>query len=127
MVKINLSIDVPEIESGINFYSKVFGFPEISRPFKTMAILKAENLIICIHEKSEGTNPSGFTDEQRRYSRHWTPVHIDFHVEDFDNTLNLVEHNEGKIENIFDIPDKSKVAFCSDPFGNGFCIIEKTY
>jgi hypothetical protein len=27
------------------------------------------------------------SDDIRRYDRHWTPVHIDFHVDDFEAVL----------------------------------------
>jgi phosphoserine aminotransferase len=38
-------------------------------------------------EKSAGSKPANGCDEVRRYERHWTPVHIDFHVEDFEAFL----------------------------------------
>lgn len=61
----------------------------------------------------------------RHYGRHWTPVHIDFHVDEFKAALrNAVE--AGAIqENLFELKDRPAVALCSDPFGHGFCLIER--
>lgn len=61
--------------------------------------------------------------EGRRYERHWTPVHLDLHVEDFDSVLNKVRAQGGAIENEFRTQGPMPAAFCSDPFGNGFCVI----
>ena len=36
---VNVSIDVPDLEAGLQFYASVFGFAETARPFPTMAIL----------------------------------------------------------------------------------------
>jgi predicted enzyme related to lactoylglutathione lyase len=124
MVTVNLSIDVPNLESGLEFYTRVFGFSEKSRPFKEMAVLNAGNVIICIHQKSSGSTPSSQTEEVRRYSRHWTPVHPDFHVDNFDAVLRIAKENGATVEELFKPPGRKAVAFCSDPFGNGFCVIE---
>ena len=120
-VSINLSIDVPRLEDGIRFYCGVFGLSETSRPFPTMAILKASNLTICVHEKPEGSRPTPKHDTVRGYDRHWTPVHIDFHVSDFQDCVARAKSNGATIEHEFNEPKAA--AFCADPFGNGFCII----
>jgi len=125
MVTVNLSIDVPSLESGVEFYTNVFGFSEGSRPFEEMAVLHAGNLTICVHQKPAGSKPSSQTDELRRYSRHWTPVHADFHVDKFDDALTAAEENGATVEQLFRTPGRKAMAFCSDPFGNGFCLIEK--
>lgn len=122
-VSVHASIDVPDLERGLGFYGRVFGFVEKSRPFPTMAIVGANNLTICIHEKAAGTRSSAGSPEPRRYERHWTPVHLDFHVQDFDGTLSRIRDESGIIENEFRNQGPMLAAFCSDPFGNGFCVI----
>lgn len=77
---VHLSIDVPSLEGGLGFYGRVFGFVETSRPFPTMAILDGNNVSVCMHERATGTKSSPGGPEARRYTRHWTPVHADFHV-----------------------------------------------
>jgi hypothetical protein len=44
-------------------------------------------------------------------------------VEDFDDVLNKVRAQGGAIENEFRTQGPKPAAFCSDPFGNGFCVI----
>jgi predicted enzyme related to lactoylglutathione lyase len=120
---VHASIDVPELEAGLRFYGEVFGFVETARPFPTMAVLDANNLSVCMHEKVSGSNSSSRGSELRRYERHWTPVHLDLHVEDFDAVLDEVRARGGAIENEFRTQGPMPTAFCSDPFGNGFCVI----
>lgn len=120
---VHLSIDVPDLAAGLRFYGEVFGFVETARPFPTMAILDANNLTICMHEKAAGTKPSQVGSEVRRYERHWTPVHLDAHVPDFDAVLSRIRAEGGLIENEFRAHGPKPAAFCSDPFGNGFCVI----
>ncbi len=121
--RVNVSIDVPDLDSGVHFYARVFGFIESSRPFPTMALLDANNLTVCMHQKVQGTKSSSGSAAQRHYERHWTPVHLDLHVHDIDAVLSRVRAEGGSVENEFRTQGPKPVAFCSDPFGNGFCII----
>ncbi len=120
---VHVSIDVPDLEAGLRFYREVFGFLETARPFPTMAILDANNVSVCMHEKHAGTISSSAGSDRRRYERHWTPVHLDLHVEDFDAVLRELRAQGGTIENEFRTQGPKPAAFCSDPFGNGFCVI----
>lgn len=120
---VHVSIDVPNLDGGLHFYGRVFGFVETARPFPTMAILDGNNVTICMHEKSAGTKSSPGGEDTRRYERHWTPVHLDFHVQDFDAALSRVGAENGVIESEFRTQGPKLAAFCSDPFGNGFCVI----
>jgi predicted enzyme related to lactoylglutathione lyase len=122
--RVNLSIDVPDLEAGLRFYAAVFGFVEAARPFPTLAVLDANNVTVCMHAKPAGTKSSLATSvELRHYERHWTPVHLDFDVPDLDAVLAKVRAGGGTIENEFRNQGPKPVAFCSDPFGNGFCVI----
>lgn len=119
----HVSIDVPDLEAGLAFYASVFGFVETARPFPTMAILDANNVMVCMHAKPAGTksSPAG---PVREYGRHWTPVHLDLHVPDLDAVLDRLRAAGGTIEQEFRSHGPMPTAFCSDPFGNGFCVIE---
>lgn len=119
---VHVSIDVPELEAGLRFYGEAFGFVETARPLPTMAILDAGNVSVCLHEKPAGTRSSAAGPE-RSYERHWTPVHLDLHVQDFDAALEAVRAHGGAVEHEFRSQGPRPVAFCSDPFGNGFCVL----
>ncbi len=123
-VTVNVSIDVPSLDEGLAFYCGVFGFAERSRPFPAMAILDGNNVSICMHAKAAGTGSSGPASPKRTYDRHWTPVHLDFHVPDLDSVLQKLVAAQGKIEAEYRTQGPHPTAFCCDPFGNGFCVIE---
>jgi len=120
---VNVSIDVPSLEQGLRFYREVFGFVETARPFPGMAIVDANNVTVCIHEKPAGTKSSPAGAATRHYDRHWTPVHLDFHVDDLDAVLERVRAQGGAVEMEFRNQGPMPVGFCCDPFGNGFCVI----
>lgn len=120
---VNVSIDVPSLEQGLRFYREVFGFIERARPFPSMAIVDANNVTVCMHEKAAGTKSSPAGAATRHYDRHWTSVHLDIHVDDFDTVLEKVRSAGGAIETEFRNQGPTPVGFCSDPFGNGFCVI----
>ena len=122
-MKYSVSIDVPKLEEGLRFYRDALGLTEVARPIPTYAVLKCGEAEIGIMEKSAGTKPAKGSDDARRYERHWTPVHIDFHVDDVDAVLARALNAGAICEQKFEIPGRPPIAFCSDPFGHGFCIV----
>ncbi len=122
-MKYSVTIDVPSIEEGLRFYCDGLGLAEIARPIATYIILKCGEAQIGLIEKAAGTAPAPGASDRRRYDRHWTPVHIDFHVEDFAAALARAVDAGGKCEQKFEGGSRPPIAFCSDPFGNGFCIV----
>lgn len=125
MNSLSISIDVPSLEDGLAFYRHAFGFEKKSAPVPGVAVLEAGGFEICLLEKSPGSRPAIGTRDRRRYTRHWTPVHLDIHVDDLAGTLERVIAAGAKVEQRFDNPQHGAVAFCSDPFGHGFCLIER--
>jgi predicted enzyme related to lactoylglutathione lyase len=122
-MKYSVSIDVPKLEEGLRFYRDALGLTEIARPIPTYVVLKCGNSEIGIMEKPSGSKPAKGSDETRRYERHWTPVHIDFQVDDYEAVLARVLKAGGMCEQKFEMAGRPSIAFCSDPFGNGFCIL----
>jgi catechol 2,3-dioxygenase-like lactoylglutathione lyase family enzyme len=120
---VNFSIDVPDLDAGLRFYRKVFGFREVARPFPAMAVLDAGNVTLCMHQKVAGTRATPAEGSSRDYGRHWTPVHLDIHVPSLDPVLDVIREEGGYIEKEFRTEGPKPVAFCSDPFGHGFCVI----
>jgi len=124
---VSVSIDVPNLAQGIAFYCAAFGFTEKSRPVPGVAVLDGLNIELCLLEKPPGSAPSPDTTDRRRYERHWSPVHLDFHVEDLHAVLQRVEALGAKREQLFENPEHGSAAFCSDPFGHGFCLLESRH
>jgi predicted enzyme related to lactoylglutathione lyase len=125
MITVSVSIDVPNLEQGVRFYTGAFGFSRSAEPVSGVVALNAGNIEICLLEKQPGSAPSMRTTQTRRYERHWTPVHLDLHVDDIDRALAKALDAGAKKEQMFEDPEHGSVAFCSDLFGHGFCLIER--
>ncbi len=125
MISVSVSIDVPNLEQGVRFYSEAFGFSKSGEPVPGVAVLKLGTATLCLLEKSAGSKPSPKTQDLRRYERHWTPVHLDIHVEDLTKARQRVVRAGAMEEQVFVNPEHGSAAFCSDPFGHGFCLIER--
>lgn len=119
-----ISIDVPSLAEGVRFYAAAFGFSKVAEPVPGVAVLDAGNLRICLLEKGSGSQPSIHAGDVRRYERHWTPVHLDVHVDDLKTALARAIAAGATQEQLFENPEHGSAAFCSDPFGHGFCLIE---
>jgi catechol 2,3-dioxygenase-like lactoylglutathione lyase family enzyme len=122
-MQFSVTIDVPQIDEGLRFYRDALGLVEVARPVATYVILDCGGSQVGLIEKPAGTVPAKGSGDVRRYERHWTPVHIDFHLDDFEIALAKVLNAGAKCEQRFEGGSRPAIAFCSDPFGNGFCIV----
>jgi len=122
-MRYSVSIDVPRLEDGLRFYRDGLGLVEVARPVATYAVLACGEAKIGVFEKAAGTQPAPGSADLRRYARHWTPVHIDFHVDDFAAFLARALAAGALCEQKFEGGGHPPIAFCSDPFGHGFCIV----
>ena len=125
MISISIGIDVPDLAEGVRFYSQAFGFARRAEPLPGVVVLAAGNTEICLLEKRAGSRPSPRASDTRRYERHWTPVHLDLHVDDLKAALAKALAAGATKEQIFENPEHGSVAFCADPFGHGFCLIQR--
>lgn len=125
MNSVSIGVDVPDLAGAVRFYSRAFGFSKTSEPVPGVAVLRAGDVEICLLEKRAGSQASTGTIETRRYERHWTPVHLDIHVDDLGSALVQALDAGATQEQLFENPEHGSVAFCSDPFGHGFCLIER--
>ena len=80
---------------------------------------------IDLLERPDGspTNPQP-SAPARSYKRHWTPVHLDFVVEDIDAVVERVREAGGALEGDVATYSFGRLARMSDPFGHGFCLLE---
>ena len=124
MFDISVSIDVPDIARGVRFYADAFGFTKFAEPYPGVMVLKAGTAVLTLLEKREHSKPSPHTGDVRRYVRHWTPVHLDFHVDDVEQALQRAVGAGAIKEQFFENPEHGSAAFCADPFGNGFCLLQ---
>lgn len=123
MSQISIAMDVPSIDQAMAFYTEALGCSEKKRT-KNSGIVSTGNVDIYFLEKEGGTNPLLTGSDERSYERHWTPVHLDFLVDDVKGMAAKVIELGGTREG-GDEADWGEIAYCADPFGNGFCIIKE--
>ena len=126
MISVGISIDVPDLTEGVLFYTEAFDCAKVAEPAPGVAVLKLGATTVCLLEKKAGSTPAPKAQDLRRYERHWTPVHLDIHVEDLARARERVVRAGATEEQVFVNPEHGSAAFCSDPFGHGFCLIERS-
>ena len=78
-----VNIDVEDIGKAITFYENGLGLQLIRRLFDgTVAEMGGGPASIYLIEQPDASVAAPDTSLQRDYKRHWTPVHLDFIVED---------------------------------------------
>jgi predicted enzyme related to lactoylglutathione lyase len=124
MMKISVSIDVPNLKQAESFYIAALGCKKLRDQGQDMAVLSTDNCDIYLQEKEAGTKPLVSDEVVRDYKRHWTPVHLDFITENVDELVNKILQLGGLHEG-GESGDWGSIAYCADPFGNGFCVINE--
>ncbi|MBI3561578.1 MAG: VOC family protein [Gammaproteobacteria bacterium] len=124
MIKISVSIDVSDLRKAEIFYVEALGCKKVRDQGSTMVVLSVENSDIYLQEKEPGTKPLVSSRVVRDYQRHWTPVHLDFICNNVDELVSKILKLGGFHEG-GDRGDWGSIAYCADPFGNGFCVINE--
>jgi|SRR5690606_4491923 len=123
-MNILINVDVPNLQQAIAFYCQGIGL-ELNRLLDDdTAEIRGTSCMIYLLQKKELSTAVGAHGITRAYSRHWTPVHMDFVVEDLEAATKRVEEAGATRESECVLWRGSKcISFC-DPFGHGFCLIE---
>ena len=79
---------------------------------------------IYLLAKATGTPASETTSQCRSYQRHWTPVHLDFVVDQIEPAVERAVSAGARIENPISTHEWGKLALMVDPFGHGFCFVQ---
>jgi predicted enzyme related to lactoylglutathione lyase len=119
VIKLSISIDVSDLKQAETFYIEALGCKK-QRDQGGMSVISTENCDIYLQEKETGSKPIPSDAVERNYGRHWTPVHIDFLAENVEKVLQLGGIYEGG-----ESGDWGSIAYCADPFGNGFDVINE--
>jgi predicted enzyme related to lactoylglutathione lyase len=117
-----LNIDVPDVETGVAFYTAAFDL-EVGRRFGTGFVeLLGWPAPVYLLAKDAGTVGAG--GDLRRYGRHWTPVHADIVVDDVDAAVTRAVAAGAKLESPAKDTAYGRIAMLADPFGHGFCLLQ---
>lgn len=123
-MRLLVNIDVPDLEKGIAFYEAALPLKFSRRLFNgTVAELLGASSGVYLLAEADGTLAVPGANLRRSYLRHWTPVHLDFEVDDIDEAIARATAagalQEGPIEDFA----WGQIVTLSDPFGNGFCLL----
>ena len=118
------NIDVPDIQAGISFYRDGLGLRFARFLTEQVAELFLGDVAVYLLEKEEGSRACSTSSAQRSYERHWTPVHLDFVVDNVEQAIEQAVRFGAKVDKPMASHAWGKIGVLADPFGNGFCLIE---
>jgi predicted enzyme related to lactoylglutathione lyase len=128
-----INIDVPDLARGIQFYTQAVEMKLLRILDGDVAELSRDGDKFYLSLKGDNSQAVDLDDRHkiaRSYSRHWTPVHVDFVVQDLEAAKRNAIAAGATCESECIEWRGSRCITFSDPFGHGFCLIEfsdKTY
>jgi predicted enzyme related to lactoylglutathione lyase len=123
-MKILINIDVPELGPAIDFYCAALSLSLGRILDEDVAELQGGSSTLYLLRKEAGSRPVEHLADERRYTRHWTPVHMDVVVDDVDEAARRATAAGALQEGECVQWRGSRCVSFSDPFGHGFCLIE---
>jgi predicted enzyme related to lactoylglutathione lyase len=120
-----INIDVDDLEKGVAFYRDALGLRLEWRLFNgTVAEMSGASSKIHLLASPDGSVAGPQTSILRSYRRHWTPVHLDFQVEDIERAVSQALAAGAGLEGEIRTFNWGRIATLSDPFGHGFCLLQ---
>ena len=124
MARLLVNIDVDDLPKAVSFYTAAFSL-RLGRRFGGDAVeLLGAEVPIYLLAKQGGTAPFAGAPVIRDYGRHWTPVHLDFVVDDLEAAVRRAEAAGAKREAPISEHAWGRMAVLSDPFGHGVCLLQ---
>lgn len=122
-MRVIVNIDVPDLAEAIGFYGAALGLQLTRVLDDDVAELAGASSVVYLLQRPAGSLPVHALPLARDYARHWTPVHMDFVVDDLAQAARRAL-DAGAIQEseCVDWKGSSCISF-SDPFGHGFCLI----
>jgi catechol 2,3-dioxygenase-like lactoylglutathione lyase family enzyme len=120
-----INLDVPDLDAAIRFYEDGLGLRLRRTLFsRTVAEMTGAAATIYLLEKREGSRAAPGLQAARSYSRHWTPLHLDFVVNDVWRAVERAQDAGAALELGPESFVWGHLAALSDPFGHGFCLVQ---
>lgn len=123
-MRVLINIDVPDIGEAVSFYQAALGLTLERVVDEDVAELTGASCALFLLRKPAGSATNPVATATRHYTRHWTPVHMDFVVESIEDAGRRAIVAGAKQESECIEWRGSKCISFSDPFGHGFCLIE---
>jgi catechol 2,3-dioxygenase-like lactoylglutathione lyase family enzyme len=122
---IRICIDVSDMDRAIAFYTLGLGL-RLGRRLRSdwTELLGGPCAIDLLCEAPESA-PLGQSHPQRRdYARHWTPLHLDFVVDDVEAATQRAVQHGAVLERPIVQRAWGRMANLADPFGHGFDFLQ---
>ncbi len=123
-IDVHAYVEVSDLDRALAFYVGGLGLHELRRFTPRWVELAGARIPIHLLARPEPEFVAGAATLQRDYVRHWTPVHLDFVVDDLQTAVGRAVAAGGVLDR--DIVDHHywRMANLADPFGNGVDLIE---
>ena len=125
-MELEITIDVDDLDRAVNFYCGGLGLTLADRdPNWARVELNRKILWLCPFEAGPHDNIT------RDFRRHWTPVHLDFVVDNVDKVVERALAAGGRLDREIKrnepepIGWRSEGANLSDPAGNGVDLVQR--
>jgi predicted enzyme related to lactoylglutathione lyase len=120
-----VNIDVPNLDEAVRFYEDGVGLRLQRKLFDgTVAQMQGCSCLVYLLTRHEGSSPVPLPGHDRRYMRHWTPVHLDFVVDDLEAAVQKARTAGAVLETLTEQFSWGRLAMLSDPFGHGLCLLQ---
>jgi predicted enzyme related to lactoylglutathione lyase len=117
-MEFQICIDVDDVDRAVEFYGRGLGLTVVEH-HPDWAQVKLGDQTFWIMK-----TPAGVQGHiSRDYRRHWTPVHLDFTVDDLDAAVKRAVDAGGKLEGEIQQSPKGGLANLVDPSGNGVDLV----
>jgi predicted enzyme related to lactoylglutathione lyase len=123
-MQLYVNIDVDDVDKAVAFYTIGLGL-QLSRRLFDGAVAElagASSPIQLLQKASASVTAQGAA--RRDYARHWTPVHLDFCVDDLDAALQRALDAGAILEGEVREHAWGRIATLGDPFGHGLCLMQ---
>jgi catechol 2,3-dioxygenase-like lactoylglutathione lyase family enzyme len=123
-MEVRICIDVDDMARAVAFYTEGLGLT-VGRRFKSDFVeLLGAGSAIDLLLNAPGSHPIAGSNATRDYSRHWTPVHLDFVVDDIDAAVTRLQACGALLEMPVSERAWGRIAGLADPFGHGLDLLE---
>jgi predicted enzyme related to lactoylglutathione lyase len=122
MAELLANIDVDDLDRGAAFYA-VLGLRRGRRLSDTVLELTGAAVRVFLLACPAGSTPCPGA-AGRDYARHWTPVHLEFAVDDVDAAVAAACAAGARLEGAIGEFAFGRLAVLADPFGHGLCLIQ---
>lgn len=124
MTEILIDIDVSDLEAAERFYCTALPLAVGRRLGSHMVELIGPGARIYLLLNPPGSPPFAGAVQARDYARHWTPVHLDFVVDNLEAAVARSLAAGAVQERPVSSHVWGRMALMADPFGHGYCLLE---